>query len=136
MNGIQTVTLEEFGHGDHPPNEFSVVDEHLPEKPVCGKWVTNHDRTISEKVESRLNFSNTNFVNLTYKVGSWNVFVVWPKKYAANPPGPNRLGWLPQMEFGEAPGLTNIKKDFTPGTVTKFSYTAINGEKVDLEFTA
>jgi len=128
------VTLGEYGKsGDHPPNEFSVVDEHLPKVPRCGCWVQN-DLPVREGVAALTNFGDPQFVTLKYTVGSWVVLVVWPAAYKAKPPAPNRLGWLPQMEFGAQPGLINPKK-LPSGVRISFRYRSMSGEDVDLDYT-
>jgi hypothetical protein len=134
LSTIPVKTLEEYGKsGDHPPNEFSVVEAHLPKVPQCGCWVRN-DLKVRPDVGALPNFGDTQFVTLKYTVGSWQVFVVWPAAYKTKPPAPNRLGWLPQMEFGSQPGLVNPKK-LSSGVRIRFRYRAMSGEDVELDFT-
>ena len=119
---------------DHPPNELSVVDAHLPPRPHCGVWVRN-DLEVKREVGGLPNWTKPQYTTLRYTVGTWTVLVVWPKAYARTPPAPNRLGWLPQMEFGSAPGLTDPRA-FPSGQRIQFRYKAMNGSMIDLDFTA
>lgn len=133
-SAVKEVSLEEYGKsGDHPPNEFSVVDAHLPAVPVCGAWVRN-TLQVNPNVAAMPNWTNGQYVTLKYTVSNWIVLVVWPKAYTKFPPAPNRLGWLPQMEFGALAGQTDPKK-FPPHTRITFRYRAMSGSDVDLDFT-
>lgn len=120
--------------GDHPPNEMSVVDAHLP---TVGTLV-RHDASKIEYGGWRANFDNPEFGFFIYTVrsgaGSHMVFVVWPAAYKKNPPRPNRLGWLPQMEFGALAGQTDPKKISSGVTIT-FTYKDMNEQAIELNFT-
>ena len=136
LNDLRLV--DDFGrwHGDHPPNALSVVDEHLTANVQARnvpEWILLHnDLNVGENVGAMLNFANggSAFKTLRYTVGINPVFVVWPAKYVKKPPKPNRLGWLPQMEFALNPGLT----DPLPNVIRSFNYVAMDDSVIHLDY--
>jgi hypothetical protein len=101
--------------------------------------MVRHEATATTLSGWRGNFDNPEFGCFIYSVrsgaGTHHVFVVWPTKYKTKPPKPNRLGWLPQMEFGALPGLLDPKDSLTSGTTVRFTYKTMSNEDVDLDFT-
>jgi hypothetical protein len=118
-------------HGDHPPNALSVVDAHLPAN--VPDWILlrnnlpNHGIVATRKTLD----GNKDFFYITYQVGSWPVWVVWPMKYVKHPPAPNRLGWFPQLEFGLHAGAVNPRANVG---IVHFRYVTLTNEPIDLQF--
>jgi hypothetical protein len=128
--------VRDFGmwHGDHPPNRLSVVDVHLAANVQARnvpEWILLHNElNIDDTVGALPNFSIGGYKTLRYRVGINPVFVVWPARFAAQPPKPNRLGWLPQMEFGANPGQTDPR----PNVTHNFNYVAMDDSVVHMVY--
>jgi hypothetical protein len=127
--------VEQFGRissAGYPPNALSVVDAHLPQN--VPDWIfARNSLPVRDNPSSMFTSDRKNFIYFGYTVAGWQVFVVWPYKYAKQPPKPNRLGWLPQMEFGASPGSTDPRGGAAQMQF-RFRYTALNNDQVDLSF--
>lgn len=116
----------------YPPNSLSVVDAHLPMN--VPDWIfARSDLPVRDNPGSMFTNDRKNFIYFLYTVAGWQVFVVWPLKYVKQPPKPNRLGWLPQMEFAASPGQTDPRAGAAQ-TMVRFQYTALNNDQVNLSF--
>lgn len=125
---------DQFGrmHGDHPPNALSLVDAHLP--PNVPDWIlVRNDLQILGEPGSAFtgDGDRKKFCYFNYRIANWSVLVVWPMKYSSKPPKLNRLGWLPQMEFGAQPGSNCPRLGIASAN---FRYTALNNELIDLSY--
>ena len=93
-----TFTFEELKAGD--PARLFLVDAHLHDPPArqhsFTPTFTGQETIIMTEQNAEL---RKRFKHCYYKVDSFSdVRVVWPMKWPA--PAPNRLGWLPKLEFG------------------------------------
>lgn len=125
----RVVTFEELSGSDH--TKLFLVDCHLVNPPDLKHSLADQIRLEGEM---RIMFPpqgirRNKFKLCMYKVGGFSqILVVWPFTWDA--PAPNRLGWLPKLEFGNPnfpPYYTDINPALT-GEIAPFTYTNHKGE--------
>mgnify|MGYP006138560413 CR=1 FL=1 len=104
-----TFTFEELKAGD--PARLFLVDAHLHDPPArqhsFTPTFTGQETIIMTEQNAEL---RKRFKHCYYKVDSFSdVRVVWPMKWPA--PAPNRLGWLPKLEFGNPEVIHEQSRD-------------------------
>jgi hypothetical protein len=124
-----SVTFEELNQEQH--RKLFVVDYHLDNPPSLG----NSSSVIFTGDERKIMFPSppikmNRFKHCIYKVGGFEVVLVWPLKWPA--PKDNAYGWLPKLEFGD-PANTPYYNAINPALVDPvqpFKYVTHTGEHI------
>jgi hypothetical protein len=128
--GPKVIDFEEIARNNASHSQLFYCDVHLNNPPQLQHALP----AVFSNQETRINFpppgiSNKRFKLCHYRVGNWQVMLVWPVAWKA--PAANSLGWLPKLEFGDpnsGPYYTDVNPALT-NPVAPFTYTAHDGSQ-------